>query len=410
MATKVVMPKLGLVMREGLVVLWHKDEGERVEKGEDLLEIESDKVTTLIESPASGVVRKIIAVEGEVIPCGKTIAVIAEPAEEIPNLDEIIAETRAVAMTREQWEEKQALKEAASEPEEERAEAEVKVSPAARRLAKEHGIDLSLIKGTGPDGRIVREDVLRAVEEAKAGAEGVPKGFVIEGRPGESVPVGKMRRSIGDNMARSARTVARVVHFAEVDMTRAVGYRQEHRESFKRDAGADLSFNTILVKATASAMREYPKLNVSLEGDKLRKHADVNIGLAVALDDGLITVSIKDADKKDLQAIARDSAALIEKARAGRLQVDDVTGSSITVSNLGAYDIDCFTPIVNLPEAAIIGVGSIVKKPVVKDDKIEVALIMKLSLSFDHRVVDGAPAARFLQILKNKLETMEIFD
>jgi pyruvate dehydrogenase E2 component (dihydrolipoamide acetyltransferase) len=398
------MPKLGLVMREGLVVLWHKEEGEHVEKGEDLLEIESDKVTTLVESPASGVVRKIIAVEGEVIPCGKAVAVIAEADEEIPGLDAIVADTRAVAITREEWERRQVLKEATPEPEQQEAETGTKVSPAARRLAKEHGVDLSLVKGTGPDGRIVREDVLRAVEESKAKPQ-----EAVSGRPGESIPMGKMRRSIADNMARSARTVARVVHFAEVDMTQAVNYREANRESFKREAGVDLSFNTILVKATASAIREYPALNVSLEGDMIREHADINVALAVALDDGLITISIKNADKKDMQTIAKESAALIEKARAGKLQVDDVTGSSITVSSLGAFDIDCFTPIVNLPEAAIIGVGSLVKRPVVKEDQIVIAPIMKLSLSFDHRLVDGAPAARFLQILKRKLEAMDIF-
>jgi len=405
MVTKVVMPKLGLVMKEGLVVLWHKEEGESVEKGEDLLEIESDKVTTLIESPASGVVRRIIAQEEEIVPCGKTIALIADADEEIPGLDKIVADTRAVVMTREQWEEKQALKESSRGDEEEKQPLEVKVSPAARRLAKEHAIDISLIQGTGPEGRIVREDVLRAVEEAT-----VEAGPASEGRPGENVPFGKMRRSIADNMARSARSVARVVHIAEVDMTRAVSYREQSRETFRRDTGADLSFNVILIKATASAMKEYPVLNVSLEGDSIRKHADINIGLAVALDDGLITVSIKDADKKGLQDIARDSASLIEKARAGAFQVDDVTGSSITVSSLGAFDIDCFTPIINLPEAAIIGVGSMVKKPVVKNDEIVAAPVMKLSLSFDHRLVDGAPAARFLQILKRRLETMELLE
>jgi len=204
--------------------------------------------------------------------------------------------------------------------------------------------------------------------------------------------------------------VARVVHFAEVDMTKAVEYRQEHKQSFKEAEGADLSYNAILIKATALAMQEYPALNVSLDGSMIRKHADINIGLAVALDEGLITMSIKDADKKDLPEIARDAASLIEKAREGGYTVDDVTGSSITISSLGAYDIDCFTPIVNLPEAAIIGVGSIAKKPVVRDDKIEIAPIMKMSLSFDHRLVDGAPAAQFLQILKRRLEAMDFLD
>jgi pyruvate dehydrogenase E2 component (dihydrolipoamide acetyltransferase) len=309
--------------------------------------------------------------------------------------------------------EKQALKEAASEAPPgalmgevgEKPAGEIKASPAAKRLAKERGIDLSTVKGTGPDGRIVREDVLAAA----AGAAGAPES-AFEGRPGESVPMGKMRRSIAENMGRSAHSVARVVHFAEVDMTRAVEYREAQKQSFKDAEGADLSYNVIIVKAAALAMREYPALNVSLDGGAIRKHADINIGLAVALDDGLITVSIKDADKKSLPEIARDSASLIEKAKAGSYTLDEITGGSITVSSLGAYDIDCFTPIINLPEAAIIGVGSITKKPVVKDDKIEIAPIMKLSLSFDHRLVDGAPAARYLQILKTRLEEMDILN
>jgi len=289
-------------------------------------------------------------------------------------------------MSREQWEERQTLKEAsegagAGEPEE-----RLRISPAARKLAKEHGVDPSRLEGTGPRGRIVREDVMRAAAEE---------------RPGESVPITRLRRSIADNMARSAHSVARVVQFAEVDMTRAVDYRNENR---------DLSYNALLIKATASAMREDPVLNVSFQDDGIRRHGDVNIGLAVALDDGLITVSMKQADQKSLHLIAEESAALIEKAQAGRLQVDDVTGSSITISNLGGFDIDSFTPIINLPEAAILGVGSVVDRPVVKSGKIGVAPIMKLSLSFDHRIVDGAPAARFLQLLKRRLETLDFLD
>jgi pyruvate dehydrogenase E2 component (dihydrolipoamide acetyltransferase) len=219
-----------------------------------------------------------------------------------------------------------------------------------------------------------------------------------------------MRRSIADNMARSARAVARVIHFAEIDMTRAVDYRTQNRESFKREAGADLSYNALLIKATASAMREDPVLNVSLQDDVIRKHSDINIGLAVALDEGLITVSIKRADQKELRLIAKEAAALIAKAKSSGLQVDDVTGNSITISSLGGFEIDSFTPVVNLPEAAIIGVGTVVERPVVRSGKIEVAPIMKLSLSFDHRVVDGAPAARFLQLLKRKLETLGFLD
>jgi pyruvate dehydrogenase E2 component (dihydrolipoamide acetyltransferase) len=401
------MPKLGMVMKEGLVVLWHVEEGDQIEAGNLLLEIESDKVTTEIEAPASGVVRKIIVMGDEIVPCGTVVGIITDTEdEEIPGLDTIVAESRAVVMTREQWEERQTLKEATEGAGDTEAEARVRVSPAARKLAKERGVDLSRIEGTGPGGRIVREDIMRAAE----GGPKQPASALDEGRPGESAPITRLRRSIADNMARSARTVARVIHFAEVDMTRAVDYRNRNRESFKREVDADLSYNALLIKATASAMREDPVLNVSFQDEMIRRHSDIDIGMAVALDEGLITVSIKQADQKDLRLIAKESAALIEKARTGGLQVDDVTGSSITISSLGGFDIDCFTPIVNLPEAAILGVGTVVDRPVVKSGKIAVAPIMKLSLSFDHRVVDGAPAARFLQLLKRKLETLAFLE
>jgi pyruvate dehydrogenase E2 component (dihydrolipoamide acetyltransferase) len=401
------MPKLGMVMKEGLVVRWHVEEGEQVDAGALLLEIESDKVTTEIEAPTSGVVRKIVVLGEEIVPCGTVAGIITDTeAEEIPDLDTIVAESRAVVMSREQWKKKQALKEVTAEARDSKPDTKVRISPAARKLAKAHGVDPSRIKGTGPGGRIVREDVIRAAEGSPEPAASA----VDEERPGESEAISRMRRSIADNMARSARTVARVVHFAEVDMTRALDYRTRNREAFKREAGADLSYNALLIKATSSAMREDPVLNVSFQDDVIRRHSDINIGLAVALEEGLITVSIKRADQKDLRTIAKDAAALIEKAQSGGLQVDDVTGSSITISSLGGFDIDSFTPVVNLPEAAIIGVGTVVDRPVVKSGKIEVAPIMKLSMSFDHRIVDGAPAARFLQLLKRKLETLSFLD
>jgi pyruvate dehydrogenase E2 component (dihydrolipoamide acetyltransferase) len=402
-----MMPKLGMVMKEGLVILWHVREGHEIEAGKPLLEIESDKVTTEIEAPASGVVRKIIVAEEEIVPCGTIVGIIAETEdEEIPGLETMVAESRAVVMTREQWERKQTLKEGTQEARGSEAQAKLRISPAAKKLARTHGVDLSRIKGSGPGGRIVREDVMRAAE----GGPYQPASRVDGDRPGESAPITRMRRSIADNMARSARTVARVVHFAEVDMTRAVDYRNQNREAFKREVDADLSYNALLIKATASAMREDPVLNISFQDDVIRRHSDIHIGLAVALDEGLITVSIKQADQKDLRLVAKECAALIEKAQAGGLQVDDVTGSSITISSLGGFDIDSFTPIVNLPEAAILGVGTVVERPVVKSGKIEVAPIMKISLSFDHRIVDGAPAARFLQLLKRRLETLDFLD
>ncbi len=401
------MPKLGLVMREGLLVRWHREEGDRVEAGKLLLEIESDKVTTEIEAPASGVLRKVVVTAEEIVPCGTVVGIISDSAdEEIPELEAIVAGARAVAVAREQWEERQTIQGAGEKTEDHKPEAKVRISPAARKLAKARGVDPSRIKGTGPGGRIVREDVIRAAEADSA----QPAPAAAGERPGKSVPITRMRRSIADNMGRSARVVARVVHFAEVDMTRAVDHRNQNRESFEREVGADLSYNALLIKATASAMREDPVLNVSLQEDAIRLHGDIHIGLAVALDEGLLTVSVKHADQKGLRQIAKESADLIEKARTGGLQVDDVTGSSITISSLGGFEIDSFTPIVNSPEVAILGVGAIVERPVVKAGKIEAAPIMKLSLSFDHRVVDGAPAARFLQLLKRKLETLGFLD
>jgi pyruvate dehydrogenase E2 component (dihydrolipoamide acetyltransferase) len=405
--TKILMPKLGMVMKEGLVVLWHVEEGDRVEAGGALLEIESDKVTTQIDAPASGVVRRIIVTSEEIVPCGTVVGLITDTAdEEIPGLDGIVAGSRAAVMTRQQWEERQTPGKAVEATGDARVEAKVRVSPAARKLARSHGVDLSRIEGTGPGGRIVREDVMRAAREVPKPAETE----LDEGRPGEGAPLTRMRRSIAENMSRSARAVARVTHFAEVDMTRVVDYRNQNRESFRREIDADLSYNAVLVKATASAMREDPVLNVSLRGDAIRRHGDIDIGLAVALDEGLITVSIKQADHKGLRQIAKESAALIEKARTGGLSVDEVTGSSITISSLGGFDIDCFTPIVNLPEAAILGIGTVTERTVVRSGEIAVAPTLKISLSFDHRVVDGAPAARFLQLLKTKLETLAFLD
>jgi len=400
---KVIMPKLGMVMREGLVLLWYVEEDQEIEAGKLLLDIESDKVTTEIEAPAAGVLRKIVVKEDEIVPCGTVIGIISERADEaIPGLEVLVTESRAAVLTREQWEQRQTLKEGGEAAPSGESEARLRISPAARRLARERGVELSRVEGTGPRGRIVRSDILRAAESAP----GSPAAVAHDDRPGEAVAVSRMRRSIADNMARSARAAARVVLFAEVDMTRAVAYRDEHRASFASEVGADLSYNAILVKATATAMREDPVLNVSFQDDAIQRHADVNIGLAVALDEGLMTVSLKDADQKDLPAIAKESELLIEKARSGGLQVDDVTGNSITISSLGGFEIDSFTPIINLPEAAIIGVGTLVDRPVVRSGKIDIAPIMKLSLSFDHRIVDGAPAARFLQLLKSKLETL----
>ena len=386
LVTDVVMPRYSLTMQKGSVVKWLKKEGEAVERGTPIVEIEADKVTTEIESPISGFLLKICAQENTEVPVGEPLAYIGKPGELIPKKTEVVVpiqEERQISP----------LSEAIEEPEEETGR--VRASPVARKLAKQHGVDLTQIVGTGPGGRVTSEDVLKFVELSKE-LRAVK----------ETLPIKGMQKTISEKMSLSVKTAAHCSMTMEVDASPMINLRRRINSKLKVEGG--VSYTDILVKALATALKEHPILNSSLEDGQLKIFEDINIGVAVEFEtkgaSGLFVPVIRKADRKTLLEIAYESMRLIEQVRTGKASHEDLTGGTFTVTNLGMYGIDTFVPIINPPESAILGVGTIAEKPVVIDGKVEVKPLVQLTLSFDHRVVNGAPAARFMQRLKQILE------
>lgn len=366
MPTKVFMPRLSLTMKEGTVVQWYKREGETVMKGEPLVEVLSEKVTYDVEAPASGVLRKILVPDGEEAPVNAVLAVITAPEEEFREEELVVEATPATV----------------GKPE------RIRATPAAKRLAREHGIDLLRVTGTGPEGRIVEADVRRFIEQVSG----------LLPRVRETVPLTGVKKTSAERVAQSFRTAPHCTLMMEVDMTKAMALKEKQ----------GFSYTEILVKAVAKALREHPVVNSTLENDVLKIFGDINIGVAVATEKGLVVPVIRNADRKSLTEISTTLKTLQEKARTGKLEKEDVTGGTFTITNLGMYDVICFTPIINPPEAAILGVGKIFQKPVAAEGKTEFKPAMFLSLTFDHRIVDGAPAARFLRSIKHFLEAPEL--
>jgi len=367
LVTKILMPRLSLTMKTGTVVQWFKKEGEKVQKGEPLVEVLSEKVTYDVEAPESGILRKILAIEGTDVPVAQTIGIIAAPDEQIPEIE--VAEVEAVP-------ERELI---------EKAEERIIASPAAKRLAREHGVDLSKVVGTGPEGRIVEDDVKKFIEEITR----------LAPRVREIIPLTGIRKTTAERVSLSARTAPHSTITMEVDMKNAVKLHEE----------TQASYTDMLVKATAQALREYPIINSTLEGEQIKIFEDINVGVAVATEKGLVVPVVHNADKKSLNEIASALKELVEKAREGKLTKEDLTGGTFTITNLGMYGVDVFIPIINPPETAILGVGRVSEKPVVVNNEIKTKPTMHLSLSFDHRIVDGAPAAQFLQRVKHILES-----
>jgi pyruvate dehydrogenase E2 component (dihydrolipoamide acetyltransferase) len=388
----VIMPKLDLAMDSGSIVEWFKKEGESVREGEPILSIMTQKVTTEITSPVNGVLYKILAGINEEVPVGEPIAVIVEEGDDIEAVNKQIKEmlekkAAAKVEVKEVVEEvKEEIKEKEIELKEE--EERVRISPVARKLAEEYGIDIKQIKGTGPQGRITKEDVLRAVEELKA-------------KKGKIIPITGIRKIIAERMSLSHKIIPPVTYCMEVDATEMIAVRK----MFKEKENIDLSYNTLIIKAVAKALLDYPIFNSTVEGENVRLIDDINIGLAVATDYGLVVPIIHNADKKgdirELNAIVRD---LIERARQNKLSINEVTNGTFIVTNLGMFKIDVFTPIIFPDQVAILGVGRIVEKPVVVDGQIKIKPILTLCLTADHRVIDGALAATFLNRVTEYLE------
>ena len=443
MATEVIMPKLGLTMSEGSVVRWLQQDGETVKKGEPMFEVQTDKVVLEVEAPADGILR-IVLKEGVTVPVVSTIGWVLAPGEPLPagaapattavvapavEASPAAVEAPAVVAEGGRVLASPAAKRVAKElgvdlttvmgtgpsgriqekDVEAAAEAlRVKASPVAKAMAKEAGLDLSKVIGTGPDGRITKEDVERALGKTAAAPSAAPSPAPAP-RPivpaeAETVPVAGIRQIIFDRMGASSRTVACVTEFTEVDATTLVDLRTKMKNELQKAENLSVSYNDILVVMVAKALSEHRIMNATLVDNQIKLLPQINIGVAVDTERGLLVPVIRDANAKSVTQVARDSRALIERAVAGRSMPDDLTGGTFTITNLGMMDIDGFTPIVNLPEIAILGVGRIQAKPAVVDGQIVIRQMMVLSLSFDHRIVDGAPAARFLKRVKALIE------
>jgi len=400
-AKAVNMPKLGFDMAEGKLVRWMLSEGEQVETGQVLAEIETDKATVEVEASISGTVLKHVIEEGAIIPIGNPIAIVGDEGEEfdleallgsVPDpLPEVVNDAPSPSPQHVP---------AAAELHEGNGKLPggVRASPLARKLAKDLGVPLGAIAGSGSGGRIVKKDV----EAAASGPTSTRMTGSVISRETERVPLTKLRGAIGRRMASSKQQVPHFYVTTEIDAQPFMTMRKEYNEILAEDE--KLSVNDFIVKAAALALREFPNLNASLDGDSVVRHGEVNIGIAVAVPDGLLTVVAREADQKPLPSISAEVRAMAERAREGKVHQEDIEGSTFTVSNLGMFDVDHFIAIINPPEAAILAVGSVQERPVVRDGQIVVGMRLKATVSADHRVTDGAEAAQWLQSFKNLLE------
>lgn len=373
MVTKIVMPKLSLTMKTGSVIQWFKKEGEEIQKGEPVVEVLSEKVTYDVEAPAAGVLLKILAEEGMDLPVGATLAFIAAPNEELPE-----TEIEAEGSLAEHVEETMVEVEAPTVRE------RVMASPAAKRLAREHDLNLAQVPGTGPEGRIVEEDVERFIKEKTELTPNIKEEILLSG----------IRKTTAERLASSFQTAPHSFIIMDVDMTEAAKLREK----------TQASYTAMLVSAVAKALLEHPMANSTLVDGKIRVYKDINVGVAVSTEKGLVVPVIHEADKKEFAAISSELKELVEKARLGKLSKEQLTGGTFTVTNLGMYDVDMFLPIINPPEAAIIAAGRIVQKPFAVNDEVTIKPMMTLTLAYDHRIIDGAPASMFLRKIKEIVE------
>lgn len=440
MATQVIMPKLSPTMEEGQLSRWLKKEGDKVSMGEPLAEIDTDKATMEMQALANGVLRKIIIKEGESAPLGQMIAVIGEPDEDISALLEGSAAPPKAAAEPEPKEEPSAA--AASPPEkpEQQPKPAAKptetsspagngstpapvastsdrliVSPLAARMAAEAGVDLRTLNGSGPGGRIVKRDIEAAINQGQPAAAAVAAtqaaGAVVkfpgrqpaanEASPYVDEPITEIRRIIAKRLVTSLGPIPHFFLTTEIEMDRAAEMRRNINEL---DPELKLSINDVIIKVAAAALISHPQVNASFQEKTVRYYQRADIGVAVAIEDGLITPVIRSADQKSLSEIAREVRDLAERARKRKLKPEEYTGASFSISNLGMFGIDEFTAVINPPEGAILAVGAMTPKPVVRADQIVVRQIMRVTMSCDHRVIDGATGAKFLQTFKKMME------
>ena len=389
MAVEVTMPKFGLTMHEGTIQRFFKAVGESVRAGDPLYEVETEKVLYEVESPASGVLAVALFEEGATVECGVAVAVIAEAGDDPASVRAKYAGAHAAASD---GEVKAATAPAPDVIEVKSTSSERRsVSPVARKLAAELGVNLDRVTGSGPSGRITREDVERAAKSPQPSPAAAPAKAPGGTAAHQTIPFRGMRKTIAERMHQSLRDSAQLTITSEADVTPAT----ELRERLKREF--DFTYTDLLIQAAARALLKHPRMNARLQGNEIVTSSEANVGLAVSLDDGLIVPVIRDVTNKSLRDIAALTKQAGEKARAGKLKLEDISGGTFTISNLGTYGVDAFTPILNSGETGILGVGRIVEKPAIYRGEMASRAMMTLSLTFDHRVIDGAPAALFLQ-------------
>lgn len=410
MADIVIMPKLGFDMAEGTLVRWLKAEGEKVEKGEVLAEIETDKATVEVEANFGGVVLRQLVEAGAVVPVSTPIAVIGQPGEPLPDaagkVEEAVSRETAAP----------SVEKPAPIPQVIRSAGPIKASPLAKRIAALKGVNLQGIQGSGPDGRIVKRDVEAALPgtgqpqaaPVAPATSAVPQAPSPVWQPGNLAPtdqrvaVDKLRAIIGRRMLEAKQSVPHFYVTHEFDVEALLSLRKQVNELLPEEE--KVSVNDFIVKGVALALRQFPGINASLAGNEIIRHGQVNVGVAVAMEAGLMTVVVKDADVKPLRVISSEVKEMAARARAGKVRPEDIEGSTFSISNLGMFDVEHFIAIINPPEAAILAVGSARQVPVVKDGQLGVGTRLKATISADHRVTDGAEAARFLQVLARNLE------
>lgn len=402
MAFEVKMPQLGLTMEEGTVARWVKQEGDAVKAGEVILEITTDKLTSEVESEFDGVLLKIVAEEGEDVPVKGLLAYIGEAGEQVGGGDAPAAPAEAVS------EAPAAVPVQAAPVQTVQAGGRVRISPLARKTAAKLGVDYTAVAGTGPMGRIVQKDILAAAEAAKAAtvvapvaSELVQTGTLELMDGDEVVKLAGMRKVIAERMTKSAQEIPTVTQNVKIDVTDLMTFRKKVNE----ELGVRYSLNDYVLKATAKALKNNKHILASIDGDKIIKRAHVNIGMAVALDDGLIVPVIKDADKMSLGEISAAAKDLAERAKTNKLEMDEYKGSTFSLSNLGMFGVETFDPIINQPDSGILGVCA-VQDELVMDDAGNIAKrqFMRISFTFDHRLIDGATAAKFELAIRDLLE------
>ncbi|HOK62731.1 MAG TPA: dihydrolipoamide acetyltransferase family protein [Soehngenia sp.] len=424
MAKVIVMPKLGLTMKKGKIVKWYKKENEEVKKGDKLFSIETDKLTNDFVADEDGILLKIIENENSTVDCLKPVAIIGNAGDDISNL---LGDAKNTAPLQEKNEEKP-IKTIEADT---KSEEKVKISPVAKKLAIENKIDFTKIKGSGPNGRIVLEDIQKELEN-KNKTRITPTAEVIAESIGvdaseinkqaridkedilryntnkaydnlvqpvdKRTPMSTMRKIISERMTQSAFTAPTVNYTISVDMTKLKEIKEEISREYK------ITYTDLIVKITSVVLLDFPLLNSSIDGEEIITRNYVNMGVAVALDEGLLVPVVTNSHIKSLRQISLEINDLTYRAKTNQLTTDELDGGTFTITNIGKYGVESFTPIINQPQSAILGINAIIDKPIVKNEQINITSVMNLSLTADHRTVDGAVAAQFLQKLKTSLE------